>query len=86
MRRGASKAESEKHPQMGMKVWRRVQSKCCSLERKDSMSFRFGTGARSSPQLGTKVPTQPQLRRGGSCCHSGRGAKIAVSHRPFHPR
>ena len=35
VRRGASKAESGKHPKMGMKVWRRMQSKFCSLDRKD---------------------------------------------------
>ena len=73
VRRGASKAESGKHPKMGMKVRRRMQSKFCSLERKDKTSFRVWTGAGSSLQVGTKIPTGPQLRQGGSCCHGGRG-------------
>lgn len=83
---GASKAESEKHPKMGMKVWREGAEQVLFTGEKRLNKLSLWDRCRSSPQLGTKVPTQPQLRRGGSCCHSGWGAKIAVSHRPSHPR
>lgn len=73
---------------MGMKVWRRMQSKFCSLERKDELllwdrCWVFTAGGHKCPPSPTPAPAktkgwEPLPRVGGR-------AKTAVSHQPSHP-